>query len=80
MKKYSRGIMDMRLRLYFDKFGDIRVPYPKQREQQQIIDYIQRQTKKIDHVVILQQKQIEKLEEYKATLIDSAVTGKVKIA
>jgi len=80
MKKYSRGIMDMRLRLYFDKFGDIRVPYPKQREQQQIIDYIQRQTKKIDHVVTLQQKQIKKLEEYKATLIDSAVTGKVRIA
>jgi len=80
MKKYSRGIMDMRLRLYFDKFGDIRVPYPKQREQQQIVDYIQRQTKKIDHVVTLQQKQIKKLEEYKATLIDSVVTGKVRIA
>lgn len=28
---------------------------------------------------VTQQTQIEKLKEYKATLIDSAVTGKIKV-
>ncbi len=31
-------------------------------------------------VVSLQQSQIEKLKEYKATLIDSAVRGKIKVS
>src|SRR5690606_14923369 len=33
LKKHSRGIMEMRLRLYFDKFGQILVPYPRASEQ-----------------------------------------------
>jgi len=79
MKKHSRGIMDMRLRLYFDKFGDIRVPYPKQKEQQKIVNYIEENNKKINKAIDLQQKQITKLKEYKTTLIDSVVTGKVRV-
>jgi type I restriction enzyme S subunit len=80
MKKYSRGIMDMRLRLYFDKFGDIRVPYPSKQEQQKIVDFIEEKTSKIDKAIDLQQQQITKLKEYKITLIDSAVTGKVIVS
>jgi type I restriction enzyme S subunit len=79
MKKHSRGIMDMRLRLYFDKFGDIRVPYPEQEEQQLIVNYIEENNQKIDKAIDLQQKQITKLKEYKTTLIDSVVTGKVRV-
>ena len=40
LKKHSRGIMDMRLRLYFDKFGDVLVPYAPIAEQNEIIKYI----------------------------------------
>ncbi|MBN1839904.1 MAG: restriction endonuclease subunit S [Campylobacterales bacterium] len=79
MKKYSRGIMDMRLRLYFDKFGDILIPYPSYDEQLQIVEYIETQTTKINMAIELQQNYISKLKEYKATLIDSAVTGKVRV-
>lgn len=79
MKKHSRGIMDMRLRLYFDKFGDIRVPYPSQEEQQLIVNYIEENNQKINKSIDLQQQQIEKLKEYKTTLIDSVVTGKVRV-
>lgn len=79
MKKYSRGIMDMRLRLYFDKFGDILIPYPSYDEQLQIVEYIENQTTKIDKAIELQQNYISKLKEYKASLIDSVVTGKVKV-
>ena len=80
MKKHSRGIMDMRLRLYFDKFGDILIPYPSYDEQLQIVEYIENQTTKIDKAIELQQNYISKLKEYKASLIDSVVTGKVKVS
>ncbi|QTA78120.1 Type-I restriction modification system methylase [Desulfonema limicola] len=79
LKKYSRGIMEMRLRLYFDKFGVINVPYPPPPEQTAIVAHIEKETTKIDKAITLQQKQIEKLKEYKATLINSAVTGKIKV-
>lgn len=80
MKKHSRGIMEMRLRLYFDKFGDILVPYPPKDEQVQIVEYIENQTAKIDKAIELQQNYISKLKEYKASLIEATVTGKVRVA
>ena len=79
LKKHSRGIMDMRLRLYFDRFGVIEVPYPPLEEQTKIISFIERQFSKVDSLIDLQQSQIEKLKEYKTTLINSAVTGKIKV-
>jgi type I restriction enzyme S subunit len=48
-------------------------------EQTAIVTHIQTQTTKIDKAIALQQQQIEKLKEYKATLINSAVTGKIKV-
>ncbi|WP_321285800.1 restriction endonuclease subunit S [uncultured Sunxiuqinia sp.] len=48
-------------------------------EQTQIVSHIESQSAKIDKAIALQQTQIEKLKEYKATLIDSAVTGKIKV-
>lgn len=79
MKKYSRGIMDMRLRLYFDKFGDILIPLPQKDEQEKIVEYIENKISKIDKLVNLEQEYIKSLKEYKASLIDSVVTGKVKV-
>ena len=70
----------MRLRLYFDKFGDILIPYPSYDEQIKIVEYIENQTTKIDKAIELQQNYILKLKEYKASLIDSVVTGKVRVA
>ncbi|MCB4745351.1 MAG: restriction endonuclease subunit S, partial [Sulfurovum sp.] len=52
---------------------------PQLEEQQGIVKYLDIETKKIDQVISFQQKQIEKLKEYKATLIDSVVTGKILV-
>ena len=41
--------------------------------------FIDNENNKIDQAISLQMNQIEKLKEYKATLIDSAVTGKIKV-
>ncbi len=49
-------------------------------EQKQISSYLDNQSVKIDKAISLQQKQIEKLKEYKTVLIDNAVTGKIKVS
>jgi len=58
---------------------NIEIPLPHKDEQKQIVEYIENQTLKIDNAIDLQQKQIDKLKEYKTSLIDSIVTGKVRV-
>jgi type I restriction enzyme S subunit len=74
MKKHSKGIMDMRLRLYFDKFGDIRIPFPPLSEQQTIATFLDDKTSKIDQTIALKQKEITLLKERRQILIQKAVT------
>ncbi|MCK6600056.1 MAG: restriction endonuclease subunit S [Bdellovibrionaceae bacterium] len=52
---------------------------PPLAEQKTIAKHIETQSAKIDKTIALQEKQIEKLKELKSTLIDSAVTGKIKV-
>lgn len=49
-------------------------------EQQQIADYLDKQTSKIDQVIALKTAHIEKLKEYKSVLINDVVTGKVRVS
>ncbi|MDO6547330.1 restriction endonuclease subunit S [Pseudoalteromonas carrageenovora] len=79
LKKHSRGIMDVRLRLYFDKFGSLYVPYPPIDEQKKIIKFIQRHVSKLDKSEQIFQSQIDQFKEYRASLINSALSGKIKI-
>jgi len=67
------------MRLYTDDFGAISVPVPSRREQQEIVEYIEGLTEKIGVAISLKQSQIDRLKEYKATLINAAVTGKIKV-
>lgn len=63
-----------------DSFFSFKTFVPPKDEQIQIVEYIETQTTKIDNAIELQQNYIAKLKEYKATLIDSVVTGKVRIS
>ena len=54
-------------------------PYPPLSEQKEIAGYIEKESAKIEKAVGLQKKQIKKLREYKNTLIDSSVRGKIKV-
>ncbi len=63
-----------------DTFGELPMPIPPISEQTAIVAHIEAQSTKIDQAISLQQTQIEKLKEYKVTLIDSAVTGKIKVS
>jgi len=52
---------------------------PPLSDQKSIVNFIESQFTKIDKAINLQERQIEKLKEYKAILIDNAVTGKIKV-
>jgi len=58
---------------------NIFTPLPPLSEQKSIVNFIESQFTKIDKAINLQERQIEKLKEYKAILIDNAVTGKIKV-
>ncbi|MDQ3191775.1 MAG: restriction endonuclease subunit S [Bacteroidota bacterium] len=73
-KRHSRGIMDMRLRLYFTRFGDIKLPQPPIEEQGKIVDYLQYKLKKIDRFIRKKKQLIKLLNEQKTAIINNAVT------
>lgn len=59
--------------------NSIEVPIPGLDEQKKIANYIIDVSSKIDSAVEIQVLQIARLKEYKTTLINSAVTGKIRI-
>lgn len=73
-KRHSRGIMDMRLRLYFTRFGDIKLPLPPIEEQDKIVEYLQFKLKKIDRFIHKKKELIKLLNEQKAAFINETVT------
>jgi len=56
-----------------------KVILPSMKEQSEIADYVENISKKTNSAISLKEQEIEKLEEYKSTLINSAVTGKIKV-
>ncbi|MDD2637059.1 MAG: restriction endonuclease subunit S [Bacteroidales bacterium] len=74
--KYGSGL---RQNLNFPDFK--RMPFLDltSNEQFKIVDYINLISKRIIDSISIQERQIEKLKEYKSVLIDSAVTGKIRV-
>ncbi len=79
MHRYSYGVADFRLRLYWDKFRTIKVCFPPLQEQRAIADYIDDKVIEIDSVISEKKQQIETIEEYKKSLIFEYVTGKREV-
>ena len=77
--KYGRGIMRMRWRTYSQEFMNIKIPYPSAEEQKQIADYLDKKCSSIDSIITAKKQQLEKLEEYKKSLIFEYVTGKKQV-
>jgi type I restriction enzyme S subunit len=65
--------------LRYENFTMVDLPVVPLNEQEEIAQYIDTESAKIDRAISIQQQQIDKLKEYKATLINSAVTGKIKV-
>ncbi len=78
-RRYSRGIMDMRLRLYFEEFGQLDIPYPSIQEQEKIVSFLGNETTQMDTLKAEAQRGIELLKERRSALISAAVTGKIDV-
>lgn len=77
--KVSTGLHSSRMRFYAHMFFAMKLGFPCFDEQTQIVVYLEEQIHKFDTAADLFEKQIQSLKEYKTTLINSAVTGKIKI-
>lgn len=75
----STGLHSSRLRFYSDMFFNMSIGVPPRSEQDEIVEFAKGITSKISSAISLKLQEIEKLKEYKATLINSAVTGKIKV-
>ena len=79
MRRYSRGIADFRMRLYWDYFRDLKVCLPPLEEQDKILDMITRETSRIDRLTEKTQRSIDLLKERRAAFITAAVTGQIDL-
>lgn len=77
--RVSTGLHSSRLRFYSNMFFQMEIYFPSKSEQEQIANYLKQITSKIATAISLKEAQIEKLKEYKTTLINSAVTGKIRV-
>ncbi len=62
------------------KILNFKVALPQKSEIEEILKYIETATAKIATAISFKEQEIEKLKEYKSTLINSAVTGKIKVS
>ncbi len=62
-----------------DKLSSMPIPLPPLSEQQTIASYLEGKCSEIDSLIDVKEKKIEKLKDYKKSVIYEAVTGKIKI-
>lgn len=80
MHRYSHGITDFRLRLYWPEFKNIRICVPEIEEQCEIADYIDRQNQTIDDLIAKKEHIVSELLNYKQSIIYEYVTGKKEVS
>ena len=79
IQSLAKGIRERSTDFRFNDFGALQLPLPPIEEQQEIIDYISFETAKIERGINLQLEQIKKFKEYKGSLINMVISGKIKV-
>ena len=79
MQKTIMAKGEIIVHIYSSMLKELLLPLPPKDEQAKIVEYIENKISKIDKLLNLEQECIKSLKEYKASLIDSVVTGKVKV-
>ena len=78
-KNFSKGIRVNQWDLEHDAFTHINLLLPPLTEQQKIVSFLDSETSRIDILIAKQEKLIEKLKEYRSSIISHAVTGKIDV-
>ena len=71
---FSKGIMEIRLKISAYDFLSMPFPFPTLKEQEAIANYLDAATSKIDEAIAQQQKMIDLLNERKQSIINNAVS------
>lgn len=79
-RRFSRGIIESRLRLYSEEFFNILTLLPPTAEQTAIANFLDDKTAKIDTLIGKKKKLIELLKEERTAVINDAVTGKIPLS
>lgn len=79
-RKRSTGIAAGLTRLYTDDLFAIECPMPSKAEQAEIVMYLNEKCAQIDNLIAVKQSKIDKLEQYKRSLIYEYVTGKKEVS
>ncbi len=77
VRRYSYGMVDDRLRLYWDAFKNLRIPVPPVDEQKRIAAAATNEAREIAELGSLMARSITLASERRAALITAAVTGRV---
>lgn len=67
------------IHLYQDTFQNMFIPIPSIDEQKQIVDFIDYKTAEIDKIIKRIEREIELINEYRTSLINEVVTGKITL-
>lgn len=78
MHRYSRGITDFRLRLYWPEFKNIQVCVPPIEEQKEIADFLDKEITNIDDAIDQTRASIEEYKKLKQAVITQAVTKGIR--
>ena len=73
-RRNSTGVIDSRLRLYDDSFGDIFSILPPLQEQLQIVQYLDEKTELIDKLISTKERKITILKQQRTSVINQVVT------
>jgi type I restriction enzyme S subunit len=76
MKSLGQGV---RQTISFTHIKEEFLISPSEKEQLEIVEYLDKQTKEIDDLVSMEQNKIELLKEYRQSLISEVITGKLKV-
>lgn len=79
MRRFSRGVTDFRLRLYWDEFKNLTVPLPPRSEAIAICKHIEAMIESFDAICGVSEESIDLLQERRTALISAAVTGKIDV-
>ena len=74
LRRYANGIMEIRLRVSAQDIFKRKIAFPNKQEQIKIADYLDKKCGEIDRVIETEKSVIEKLKEYKQSIITEAVT------
>lgn len=80
--KFYKGIEskgEIIVHIYASNLKDIKIPLPPIEEQKQIAEFLDSEISKIDSIIGKIKKQIELIKEYKSTLINQAVCGRIEL-